>query len=233
MPRLPPGPTTARADFREAFTYLLKNLLLRNFVLFSCMSGRCSSFAQATMVLLFLDTLEVPVFAIGFVTAAIGLGGLAGALSASSLVARFGRGRVMLGATLLGTGALALTGIAPNVWIACVAYAISAAGISTWNVPWGALRQDIVPGRLLGRVTGLNRSIVWGSFTVAGLIGGLVARIDLRLPYVIGGALAVLVTLVVLANAAERRCSHRRPARRRRHRRAGRAAAPLDCSPWA
>ncbi len=191
------APTTARADFREAFTYLFtKNHLLRNFVLFSCIIGSLLSFAQATMVLLFLDTLEVPVFAIGFVTAAIGLGGLVGALTASSLVARFGRGRVMLGATLTGTAALVLTGLAPNVWVACVAYAISAGGISVWNVPWGALRQDIVPGRLLGRVTGLNRSIVWGSFTVAGLIGGLVARIDLRLPYIIGGLIAVVVTLI-------------------------------------
>jgi MFS family permease len=189
-------PTTARADFREAFTYLWGNKLLRKFVLFSCIVGSLLAFAQSTMVLLFLDTLEVPVVLIGFVTAAIGLGGLVGALTASALVARFGRGRVMLWATLVGTAALVLTGLAPNVWVACAAYAISAAGISVWNVPWGALRQDIVPGRLLGRVTGLNRSIVWGSFVVAGLVGGLVSRVDLRLPYVIGGALAVLATLV-------------------------------------
>jgi MFS family permease len=190
------APSTARADFREAFTYLWGNHLLRTFVLFSCIVGSLLAFAQSTMVLLFLDTLEVPVVLIGFVTAAIGVGGLVGALTASALVARFGRGKVMLGATLVGTGALVLTGLAPNVWVACVAYAVSAAGISTWNVPWGALRQDIVPGRLLGRVTGLNRSIVWGSFVVAGLIGGLVSRIDLRLPFIIGGALAVLATLV-------------------------------------
>ena len=197
MPRPPPrSPTTAAADFREAFTYLWGNHLLRKFVLFSCIVGSLLAFAQSTMVLLFLDTLEVPVVLIGFVTAAIGLGGLVGALTASALVARFGRGRVMFAATLIGTAGLVATGLAPNVWVACVAYAVSAAGISTWNVPWGALRQDIVPGRLLGRVTGLNRSIVWGSFVVAGLIGGLVSRIDLRLPYIIGGALAVLVTLV-------------------------------------
>jgi MFS family permease len=133
---------------------------------------------------------------IGFVTAAIGVGGLAGALSASALVERFGRGKVMLGATLTGTAGLILVGISPNAWTACVAYAISAAGISVWNVPWGALRQDIVPGRLLGRVTGLNRSIVWGSFVVAGLVGGLVSRVDLRLPYIVGGALAVIATLI-------------------------------------
>ena len=190
------APSTARADFREAFTYLWANHLLRKFVTFSLVVGSMLAFAQATMVLLFLDTFSVPVVLIGFVTAAIGLGGLVGALTASPLVARFGRGRVMFGATFVGTAGLVLTGVAPNVWVACVAYALSAAGISAWNVPWGALRQDIVPGRLLGRVTGLNRSIVWGSFVVAGLIGGLVSRIDLRLPYIIGGALAVLATLV-------------------------------------
>lgn len=193
------APTTARADFREAFTYLFsQNHLLRNFVLFSLVVGSLLAFSQATMVLLFLDTLEVPVALIGFVTAAIGVGGLVGALTASWFVARFGRGPVMFASTLIGTGGLVVTGLAPNVWVACAAYALSAAGISTWNVPWGALRQEIVPGRLLGRITGLNRSIVWGSFTVAGLLGGLVARIDLRLPYIVGGAIAVVVTLLAM-----------------------------------
>jgi Na+/melibiose symporter-like transporter len=188
--------TTARADFREAFTYLWGNRLLRRFVIFSCIVGSLLAFSQATMVLLFLDTLHVPVLLIGFVTAALGVGGLVGALTASALVERFRRGRVMLGATLVGTAGLVLIGVAPNAWAACAALAISAGGISVWNVPWGALRQDIVPGRLLGRVTGLNRSIVWGSFVLAGVLGGLVSRIDLRLPFIIGGALAVVATLV-------------------------------------
>ena len=187
---------SARADFREAFTYLFGHRLLRNLVLVSGSIGSLLMLAQAASVLYFLETLAVPAAFIGFVTAGIGVGGLVGALIASSLVARFGRGRVMLAALLLASVTLLLTGLAPNVWLATAAYALSAAGISVWNVPWGALRQDIVPGRLLGRVTGLNRSIVWGSFVLSGLLGGLIARIDLRLPFVVGGIAAVIVTVL-------------------------------------
>ena len=190
--------TSARADFREAFTYLFGHRLLRNLVLVTGGIGSMLTLAQAAAVLFFLDTLSVPAAFIGFVTAGVGLGGLTGALLASTLVARFGRGKVMLAALLVASLALLATGLSPNVWLATAAYAVGAGAVTVWNVPWGALRQDIVPGRLLGRVTGLNRSLVWGSFVLSGLLGGLLARIDLCLPFLVGGIASLIVTALAI-----------------------------------
>lgn len=187
--------TTAGADIREAVSFLMHHRFLRNMMLVTSATGSLLAFAQASSVLFFLETLDVPIAAIGFVTAGIGAGALVGALTASSLVARFGRGAIMLCACIVAGAGLVATGLAPNIYVAVAAYAMGACGVATWNVPWGALRQDLVPGRLLGRVTGLNRTIVWGLFPIAGLIGGLVARADLRLPFLVGGALIVVVSL--------------------------------------
>lgn len=194
----PEGPavrSTVREDAREAALYLIRHTFLRGMVIMTSLIGGLLAFSQATVVLFFLDTLDVPLAAMGFATAVVGVGGLLGALIASALVARWGRSRVMMASVILTGLAILGTGLAPNVWVALVLYALSACGVAIWNVPWGALRQDIVPGRLLGRFTGLTRTFVWGIFPIASLVGGLVARLDLRLPFIVGGILMVVVTL--------------------------------------
>lgn len=181
---------------REALRYLVGHRYLRSMVLFTALIGCSLSFAQAATVLYLLGPLGVPVAAIGFVTAGIGAMALAGSLVASRLVDRFGRGEVMFVAILVSGVMIALTGLAPNVWTAVAAFAVSAGAVSIWNVPWGSLRQQIVPAPIFGRVLGVSRTLTWGLFPVATLLGGWVARIDLRVPFLIGGAIIVVTTLV-------------------------------------
>ncbi|WP_194398264.1 MFS transporter [Microbacterium atlanticum] len=181
---------------REAVGYLWQHRFLRGMVLFTCVVGSAFSFAQAPIFLYFLDELAVAPAAIGFVTAGIGLGALVGSLIASRLVERFGRGRVMIGANV--TAALGLFGVwmAPEPVSGTVAYAVMACAVSIWNVPWGALRQAIIPGQLFGRVLGIIRSLTWGIFPFATLLGGWVARADLRLPFVIAAGVTIAATLI-------------------------------------
>ncbi len=94
----------------------------------------------------------------------------------------------MFSANFVSALAMLLTGLAPNVVTAVLAYGLFAFAVSTWNVPWGALRQQIVPDHLFGRVLGIIRMLTWGLFPIATLLGGWVARIDLRLPFLIAAA---------------------------------------------
>jgi hypothetical protein len=71
-----------------------------------------------------------------------------------------------------------------------------ACAVSIWNVPWGALRQAIIPGHLFGRVLGIIRSLTWGIFPFATLLGGWVARADLRLPFLIAAAVTIAATIL-------------------------------------
>ncbi|UUT35279.1 hypothetical protein [Microbacterium elymi] len=111
-------------------------------------------------------------------------------------MARFGRGIVMAVANLSVGIFCVLVGLAPGVVTAVAAYAVMAFGVSVWNVPWGALRQQIVPRPLFGRVLGINRTLTWGLFPVATLAGGFVARIDLRLPFLLAGAVMAMATII-------------------------------------
>ena len=180
---------------REALVYLWNHRFLRSMVVFTSIVGCAFAFAQAPVFLYFLDVHDVAPAAIGLVTAGIGLGGLGGSLVAASLVAKFGRGRVMLGANFVAAIGLAGVWAAPEAISATIAYATMAAAVSTWNVPWGALRQRIVPGRLFGRVLGISRTLTWGIFPFATLLGGWVARIDLRLPFLLAAGVTLVTTL--------------------------------------
>jgi len=128
----------------------------------------------------------------------IGIGALVGSLLASRLVDRFGRGPVMVGANAIVAVSSVLVGLAPNVGLAIAAYALMAFAVSTWNVPWGALRQQIIPPHLFGRVLGITRMLTWGIFPIATLLGGLVSRVNLQLPFVISGVVVAVATLVAL-----------------------------------
>lgn len=188
-------PSGAGADIKEAALFLWHSRFLRNLIITAALVGAFLSIAQATAILFILETLEVPIAAVGFVTAGVGVGATIGALVASPLVKRFGRGKVMFWATLSCGIFTALTGLSPNVWTGVIVFGIAAGSVSVWNVPYGSLRQEIIPGRLLGRCIGITRTLTWGSFPVASIIGGFVGRVDLRLPFFVGGALMIVTVL--------------------------------------
>ncbi|WP_285117026.1 MFS transporter [Leifsonia sp. fls2-241-R2A-40a] len=176
--------------------FLWEHRFLRWMILLTSTTASALAFAQGSVVLLLLQTFGVPAALIGVAEAGVGIGALAGALISSRFVERWGRGRVMFWAILLSGFGLAGVGLTSNVVIGVVAYAIGAFGVAVWNVPWGAIRQAIIPNAMLGRALGIVRTIGWGLTPIATVLGGFVARIDLRLPFVIGGGVVVVVTLI-------------------------------------
>jgi MFS family permease len=185
-----------RPRFRAVVSFLVHHRFLRAMIVLTSLTASALAFAQGSVVLLLLQTFSVPTALIGVVTAGVGLGALAGALLSSRLVERFGRGPVMFWSILVsGVGILGV-GLTGSVVFAIASYAIGAFGVAVWNVPWGALRQAIVPSDMLGRAMGIIRTIGWGMTPIATVLGGFVARIDLRLPFVIGGGVVVLLTVI-------------------------------------
>ncbi|HEY8282484.1 MAG TPA: MFS transporter [Leifsonia sp.] len=186
----------SRPSFGAVVSFLVHHRFLRAMIVLTSVTASALAFAQGSVVLLLLQTLSVPAALIGVVTAGVGIGALIGALVSSRFVERFGRGRVMFWSMMVsGTGILCV-GLTTNVFVAILAYAVGAFGVAVWNVPWGALRQAIVPGDMLGRAMGIVRTVGWGLTPIATVAGGFVARVDLRLPFVIGGGIVVALTLV-------------------------------------
>ena len=66
-----------------------------------------------------------------------------------------------------------------------------------WNVVTVSLRQAIVPDHMLGRINSVYRLLAWGTMPVGAALGGLLAKtIDLRAPFLIGGAVVLVLAFV-------------------------------------
>lgn len=102
----------------------------------------------------------------------------------------------LLSSTLLGCGALALS-LTRAIPLAFMAYGVSALGFALMNTLGVAIVQEVVPNRLMGRVTGLLL-IGGGLMQVATLpIGLLVALVGIEATFTAGSGLLLAITALV------------------------------------
>ncbi|MFI0975466.1 MFS transporter [Streptomyces sp. NPDC021093] len=199
------GQTVARTErpaprlwprVREGLQLVCTDALLRSVGLASALY-QFSFAALMTVLLLFLPReLHLSGTAVGLVLAAVGPGAVIGSLLAAKLPGRWGYGRVLVGAAVLGDGALlcvpALHGSAGPA--ASTAYASSAAsawatvlalmavnflfgmGSQTVNVTLMAVRQARTPVRLQGRVVATINVVGMGLTPLGSLLGGRLAE---------------------------------------------------------
>jgi MFS family permease len=55
--------------------------------------------------------------------------------------------------------------------------------------------QSLIPTHLYGRIHGARRTMVWGLMPIGSVIGGFIAKGGLRLPFLIGGVISILISL--------------------------------------
>jgi MFS family permease len=158
--------------------------------------GICHSAATSTYVLFALETLGVPEAWFGTFVLVGAVGGLAGSAVANRLAERFGTGHVMAAANALGLGAWVAAGAAPVLGVAAVSMFVSFGCTVVWNVLVMSLRQSLIPDRMLGRVHGTWRTLLWGAMPLGSLLGGLLARGGLQLPLLVGGGAGLVLALV-------------------------------------
>jgi MFS family permease len=146
-----------------------------------------------------LDLLHGGASTVGWLSAAIGLGGLVGGAVALVLA---GRARLpddlALGLVLFGAP-LALVAASPDLAVAIVALAVVGIGNSLVDVAGVTLLQRIVPDEVLGRVLGIFEGIVLGSMGIGALLAPLlVDQLGGRAALVAIGVLLPAATLVAL-----------------------------------
>lgn len=153
--------------------------------------------ANAIMVVYLVDELRVPFSLVGVLCMGLALGGLLGIRVSVPLSARRGRcAAAQIGFSAILVGSL-VAFLAPEGVTAAVALFTMSLGAATWNVVVVSARQALTPDELLGRVLGLA-SLVLGIAQVLGAVcGGLLARIGLRVPFLVG-AVVILALVPVL-----------------------------------
>jgi MFS family permease len=183
-------------QFVEGFRFITANRMLVTLWLLSTFTGLAISAATASFVLYLVQRVGLPPALFGVFL----LSGAAGAIIGSLVVDRVKR---LLGAGLtmaIGNVTFAVSifaiGLAPQLWLAALGFFVSSIGVILWNVLVMSLRQSIIPGRLLGRVHGTWRTLLWGAMPIGSLLGGLLGRVDLALPFLVGGGVATVASLV-------------------------------------
>jgi MFS family permease len=139
---------------------------------------------QALTIILAVTVLNAGEQANGYLNAAIGVGGLIGAVVSGVLVLRRRMSRPLLaGAFLTGAG-VAVLGIIPILGVALVAIGISAGGSIVLDVILTTIFQRLVPDALRGRTLGLLMT----ANTISAAAGAFVMPIAVT---VFGAALAL------------------------------------------
>jgi hypothetical protein len=149
------------------------------------------------LVVLALDALAMGQAGVGFLNAAIGAGGIIGALLTALLIGRprlaapFGAGLLLWG------GALAAVGLLPLPLVALLLLAVAGTGRVVMDVAGRTLLQRVSPDALLSRVFGVLEGIDNGSLAIGSILApALLAIAGTRGAFVVAGVALIGFTAV-------------------------------------
>ena len=190
-------------DIRFALNYLYQDKRIFSIVVITTSIGFFYALSTAVAPLFILKELNVAPSYFGVVLAIQGIGALAGSVMAPLASAKLGRGRALALNLFLASLMVIFTGLAPNAYVFVAIAVVMGFTISVWNILLMSLYQSLIPAHLYGRIHGARRTIVWGLMPIGSLLGGVVAIGGLRLPFLIGGAVATLISILAFRKVVQ------------------------------
>jgi MFS family permease len=193
----PTGPRRSlRADIAEGLRWLVRHRLLRGLAVQAAVANLVFTGSEVTLVLLAQERLGLGNVGYGLMLTGGAVGAVAGSFAAARLTAWYGESRTFIATIALTVASLLLIGTTTTAWVAAAGFALSGGGVAIANVLIQSLRQALTPARLLGRLVAAYRLVGLGAIPVGAVLGGLVGRIDLRLPWLLGAAVMAVAGVV-------------------------------------
>jgi len=188
--------TSLVSDIKFGIHYLFTHSVLRRIVMTTTIIGFSASFAKATEILFWLDELGLEPKKLGFLMSAMGVVSLISAAITPKTVERVGQGKTLACAISATACATLAMGFMPNIWWFLIPSSITVIALTHWNIVLMAVYQRLIPQEFYGRIHGTRRTLIWGTMPIAAFLGGFVSKIDLRLPWFIGGTVMTVVALM-------------------------------------
>jgi len=182
-----------KGDIKFALNYLFQDKQIFSIVVITTLLGFFYSLSNAIAPLFILKELKVSPALFGVVLAIQGVGALAGSIAAPMVSKYLGRGKALAINVFFASLLVIFIGLSPNAYFFVAVSVLIGFTISVWNILLMSLYQSLIPPELYGRIHGARRTIVWGLMPIGAIIGGVIARGGLRLPFLIGGAIATLI----------------------------------------
>jgi MFS family permease len=186
-------------ELREGLAWVWKSENIRTLAIGAAVINLAHTAAMAVLVLFAIEVLGLSALGYGSLFVVSAVGALAGSLTASRVVGRFGRRPTVLVSVAVIAASLAAIGVTRSVTATAIGLLAISLGGEFWNVVAVSYRQNATPDRLLGRVMSAYRFIAYGSFPLGALLGGWLAAVfGLASTFVVGAALvaALLIFMV-------------------------------------
>ncbi len=163
-------------ELREGLRYLWSHPHLRYATLAAAVTNLLVAFIESMLVLIGKEVFGIEDFAqLGIVFAALGAGGVLGALTAPGVINRLGLGRALIAGMFLFPSAILATAFQRTIPGVAITLGVSLIAVPWINIAIITMRQTLTPGRLLGRVTAASRSIAWGTLPIGAILTGVLA----------------------------------------------------------
>ncbi len=148
-------------------------------------------------VIIAVDQLNAGEAGTGYLNAAVGVGGVLGAIGSGAILARKSLAPAMLGGAFILAAGFVILGFSTSLPPALFAMAIIAAGSLVADVVSTTVFQRIVPDELRGRVLGGMQSIMTGTYAAGSLLlPVLVTTLGPRLMLPIGGVIIMIAAFI-------------------------------------
>jgi predicted MFS family arabinose efflux permease len=170
------------AEIGEGLRVVARQPLLRSLAGCSATLNLCNNALFAVLLLYLARDLALDAPTIGLLIAALGPGGVVGALLAGRLARMLGVGpTIVLSVVVAGLGAACMLPARADqpLLLPLLATSMFLNGLSgpMYNVNSVSLRQAVTPDRLRGRVTASVRVVVWGTMPIGALLGGVLGEV--------------------------------------------------------
>jgi MFS family permease len=190
------------AELREGFRVVLCSPVLRTIALANATNHLGWAMSQAVFFVYAFRELHLAPVALGIVLAVANVG-IAAAGFAGRIARAFGLRRTLVASlTLAGAGLLILpfASLVMPLALVLLSRALNTLGNPVFEINQAALRTQLVPAHLHGRMNATMRALVWGTMPIGSLAGGaLGAAIGLVPALVAGGLVALAAALWLIA----------------------------------
>ncbi len=196
-----------RRELVDGLKYLVRHRYWRPISMSTATFNFFGNVSGAILIVYAVRRLHMSPLEIGVTFALSNAGALVAALFTGRIGNRFGVGRAIILANVLGSVPLVLVPLAPAsdpIPFLVVAFTFVGFGVVLYNVTAISLTQSLTPERLLGRVNASRRFIVWGTIPLGALVGGALATtIGLR-PTIFVGSLGCMLAILPTSLSAVR-----------------------------
>jgi MFS family permease len=194
------GSETGLRAIREGFRYVRRSRLLQSTFVIDLVA-MIFGMPRALFTFLAVERFHRDVATVGLLFAAPAIGALLGALTSGWTRHVRRQGNAVIVAVIAWGVAIAMFGIARDLWVALVPLAVAGWADVISAIFRSTILQVSVPDRLRGRLSGIHILVVTGGPRLGDLEAGLVAQAFSPTVSVISGGLACIVGAGVVALA--------------------------------